>query len=593
MRDTVITRFQSKADAHGDAPLWYDFQEGAWRPTSWTQARVIVEEIAAGLMAIDVAKGDRVGFLGVNSPDWVATDYGILHAGAVGVPLYNTLAPDQLSYVLGHADATVLVVDSPEQLDKALASDISGVAKIVAHHLGDADRGRVIGTAALRKMGREFVARNTGALRQRMESVARDDLFSIIYTSGTTGPPKGTMLTHDNILWTAGAAFARLGMSETETMISYLPLSHVFERLTTTITPLTGSDKVEFYFVPEPTMLPDALKHVRPTLFIGVPRVWEKFEARIRAGVGEESPLRQKLINFAMEGAVAAIAARDGAGSAGVKQRLGAVLASKVVGKKVLGELGLDRCRIAISGAAPLAPDVQRFFQGLGLPLHQGWGLTESTAAGTVQAPGQLHVGSVGPALDGTEIELADDGEILMKGPNVFRGYYNEPENTAEMLKDGWLHTGDIGEILADGSLKIVDRKKDIIITAGGKNVAPQEIESRIKADGLVAEAIVIGDHRPYLAALISLDLDEAKTWLHQAGDEVTADADVYRHPKVLRRIEETIDGVNARFSKAESVRRWQVVEGGFPADAITPTLKLKRRVINDKLGAEIDSLYS
>jgi long-chain acyl-CoA synthetase len=340
-------------------------------------------------------------------------------------------------------------------------------------------------------------------------------------------------------------------------------------------------------------MLPDALKHARPTLFIGVPRVWEKFEARIRAEVGEASALQQRLFNFAVDGAVATIAARDGAGSAGLGRKLGAVLASKVVGKKVLGELGLDRCRIAISGAAPLAPDVQRFFQGLGLPLHQGWGMTESTAAGTVQAPGQLHVGSVGPALDGTEITLADDGEILMKGRNVFRGYYNEPGNTAEALKDGWLHTGDIGEILADGSLKIVDRKKDIIITAGGKNVAPQEIESRMKADGLIGEAIVIGDHRPYLVALISLDLDEAKTWLHQAGEEAVSDADVYRHPRVLRHIEETVDAVNGQFSKAESVRRWRVVEGGFPADAITPTLKLKRRVVNDKFSAEIDSLYA
>ncbi len=592
MSDTVISRFQAKADLHTDSPLWHDFKDGAWQTVSWTQARVIVEEIASGLMALGVEKGDRVGFLGVNSSDWVATDYGIQHSGAIGVPLYNTLAPDQLSYVLGHAEASVLIVDSQEQLDKALASDIGGITKIIAHHLGDADRGRVIGTGALRQMGREWAAKNTGALTKRMNSVQPDDLFSIIYTSGTTGPPKGTMLTNTNILWTTKSAFSRLGLNDTETMVSYLPLSHVFERLTTTITPLTGDGNVEFYFVPEITMLPDALKHARPTLFIAVPRVWEKFEARIRAEVGETPAIRQKLFKFAMDGAIVNIAARDGEGKSGMGAKVGAMLASKVVGKKVLGELGLDRCRIAISGAAPLAPDVQRFFQGLGLPLHQGWGMTESTAAGTVQSPGQLHVGSVGPPLEGTEVKLAEDGEILFRGPNVFRGYYNEPEQTADTLQDGWLHTGDIGVFLADGSLKIVDRKKDIIITAGGKNVAPQEIESRIKADGLVAEAIIIGDHKPYLVALISLDLDEAKTWLHQEGEEAGSDESVYRDPKVLRHIENVIDGVNAQFSKAEGVRKWSVVTGGFPEDALTPTLKLKRRVINEKFANEIDGLY-
>ncbi len=595
--ETLVGRFQQKAEQRAGEPLWHDYRDGTWRATTWTQARVQTEEIAAGLMALGIEHGDRIGLVGANSSDWVMTDYGIQHAGAMSVPLYNTLAPDQIGYVLGHAGARIHFVDDQEQLDKALASDIPMVEKIVAYHLGNADRGRVIGIEALRELGRQWAAGNVGALRKRMESVQGDDLFSLIYTSGTTGPPKGTMLTHHHALWTADAAFHRIGLGDQpEVLVSYLPLSHVFERLVTTVTPLAHRmERVQFFFVPEFTMLPDALKEARPTVFIGVPRVYEKFEARVKAEVAEAPKVRQNLFNWSVESGSEAVRLRDEGGRASPITKLGALVARKLVGKKVLGEVGLDRCHYAVSGAAPMAPSVQRFFQGLGLDLHQGWGMTETTAACTVQAPDQLHVGSVGTPLAGVELRLGNDGEIQVKGPNIFVGYYNEAEQTKEALDDdGWLYTGDIGEIMDDGSLRIVDRKKDIIITAGGKNIAPQEIEARLKADGLIGEAIVIGDRRPYLVSLVSLDVDEAKAFLGHHADAVPEDeAEIYRHPMVLQHIEGVVNGVNEVFSRAEGIRKWRVVEGGFPDDALTPTLKLKRRVIDEKYAADIDALYA
>jgi len=555
-----------------------------------------VEEIAAGLLSLGVERGDRVGLVGANQPAWVATDYGIQHAAAIPVPLYNTLSTEQMSYVLGHSGARVLVVDSQEQLDKALASNIPGVEKIVAHHLGDVDRGRVVGMDRLREMGRQWAADHIGELRARMESVVPEDVFSIIYTSGTTGPPKGTVLTHANAVDTVDATIDRLALDAPfEVVISYLPLSHVFERLLTTAAGLSRHDnRFEYYFVPELPMLPDALKEARPTFFVGVPRVWEKFEARIKAEVEEAPSVRQRLFNWAAAAGTEATRVRDEGGRLSLTNKLGAVVAERVVGKKVFGELGLDRCAYAVSGAAPLAASVQRFFQGLGLELHQGWGMTETTAACTVQKRSNLHVGSVGTPLDGVDMRLAEDGEVQVRGIDVFSGYYDEPEQTAEALSpDGWLSTGDIGSIMDDGSLRIVDRKKDIIITAGGKNIAPQELEARLKANSLVGEAIVIGDQRPYLVSLISLDADEAKSFLHHHGIESATDAEVYTHPSVLEVVEGAVAEVNETFSRAEGIRRWSIVEGGFPAAAITPTLKLKRRVVNEFFGDEIEALYS
>ena len=594
--DTIITRFQDRATLHENDALWHKFADGAWQTTTWSQARSWVEEIAAGLLALGIETGDRVGLVGVNDPSWVATDYGIQHCGAVGVPLYNTLSTEQTGYVLGHASARALFVDNQDQLDKALASNIPNVSKIIAHHLGDVDRGRVLGTDRLREMGRQWAADNIGALSDRMNSVSADDIFSIIYTSGTTGPPKGTVLTQANIIWTLDSALERLGLKNpVEHVVSYLPLSHIFERLTTSAAGLSAANnRFEYYFVPELPMLPDALKHARPTFFVGVPRVWEKFEARIKAEVAETPKARQRLFEWATNAGVESIRARDEGGRAGIGTSLGARVAAKLVGKKVFGELGLDRCHYAVSGAAPLAPDVQRFFQGMGLPLHQGWGMTETTAACTVQAPEDLHVGSVGQPLGGVELKLEDDGEIRVQGPNIFRGYYDEPDKTQEALsKDGWLATGDIGVLTPSGAVRIVDRKKDIIITAGGKNIAPQEIESRLKADGLIAEAIVIGDQKPFLVSLVSLDADEVRAFLHHEGVEPESDAELYKHPKVLDHIDKVVEAVNAQFSRAESLRKWTIIDGGFPAEALTPTLKLKRNVVNGLFSDEIEALYN
>ncbi|MGH9053790.1 MAG: AMP-dependent synthetase/ligase [Acidimicrobiia bacterium] len=593
-QDTIVGRFQTRAREWGDYELWYHQEEGEWRPTTWVQARLRVESIAAGLLALGMEKGDRVAFVGKNLPSWAATDYGIQHAGAIGVPVYATSAPEQISYVLNHSGSRVYVVDDQEQLDKALRAELPKVERIIAHHLDEEDDGRVMGMGRLRRLGEEWREAHSGELVDRMASLQPDDVLSIIYTSGTTGPPKGVVLTHRNGMWAAAKSAQALQVHDQETLLSYLPLSHVFERLVTTMVPLaTESSRFTVYFVPELPELPAALRHVRPTIFVAVPRVWEKFQARILTEVGEAPPFRQRIFHFAMKGGAEAIQARDEGRSASARARLGAALAKRVVGKKVLGEVGLDHCWFAVSGAAPLAPEVQRFFQALGLPLHQGWGMTETSAPATVQAPDDLEVGVVGRPLEGLDIRVDEDGEILVRGPNVFQGYYEEPDQTREALdEEGWLRTGDVGEFVPGGRLKIVDRKKDIIITSGGKNIAPSEVERALKADGLVGEAMVIGDARPYLVALIALDADEAKAFLHRKGEQVADDEALAGNPLIEEHVGEVVDDVNQRLSRVENVRKWAIVPGGFPTEAVTPTMKLKRRVVFERFADMIEGLY-
>ncbi|MDP8958885.1 MAG: long-chain fatty acid--CoA ligase, partial [Actinomycetota bacterium] len=594
--DTVVGRFQARAHEWAEYELWYlKDDEGRWQPISWLNARLRVEAIAAGLLALGIAKGDRVGLVGKNLPSWVATDYGIQHCGAVGVPVYPTNAPDQIAYVLTHSASRVYFVDDQEQLDKALGAHLPNVERIVAHHLDHEDDGRVMGIGRLRELGEEWLDAHRGELSERMASIGPDDPLSIIYTSGTTGPPKGVVLTHRNCIWTAEQTARRLKVHREERVISYLPLSHIFERLVTTMIPLaTEEARFVYYFVPLLTGLPAALKEVRPTLFVAVPRVWEKFRARILSEVAEAPALRQRIFHFAVHSGTEAVRMRDEGGRPGPMVKLGAALATKAVGKKVLPEAGLDRCWYAVSGAAPLGGEVQRFFQALGLPLHQGWGLTETTAACTVQPPQDLGTGSVGTPLDGVELSLDEDREILVRGPNVFREYYQDPEKTTEAFdEDGWFRTGDVGELLPGGRLRIVDRKKDLIITSGGKNVAPQELEQRLKTDSLIGEAMVVGDARPYLVALIALDADEARGFLHHKGEDVREEAELAEHPLIEEHVAQVVDDVNRRFSRAENVRKWMVVRGGFPDEAITPTMKLKRRVVNDRLAKEIEALYA
>ncbi len=588
---TIVAGFQQRTREWSQKPGWFDRRDGEWRPVTWGQIRTRVEQLAAGLIELGVEPGDRVAISGNNTSDWVAFDYAIQHAGATSVPLYQTFAAEQVEYVVAHSGSRVYFAGDAAQYDKARDCELPGVAFIIAGHLGDEADGRVIGLERLAALGAKRVSRDRSTLDQRIAAIRPDDIYSIIYTSGTTGPPKGTTLTHHNAVWTVQRTVERMRMNPTETLVSYLPLSHVFERMVTTA--LLATDypvRPTYYFVPDIRELAEALREARPTIVIGVPRTWEKLRSRVVSAIQDDAG-RERLIHFLIDGAVAALRRRDTGRTIWPHQRVARYLTRKIIGRRALREIGLDRCWYAVSGAAALGSQVQYFWQALGLPLHEGWGMTETTAVSAVQAPDDLQVGAVGRLIDGLELKIADDGEILVRGASVFAGYHEDAEQTAAVLDDqGWLHTGDIGEATADGRLRIVDRKKDIIITAGGKNIAPQEIEKRLKSHGIIEEAMVVGEGRPHLVALLAVGRDERSEWLrhHDFTDPGGAQASA----ALNKHIQRIIDDVNRRFSRAERIRRWAVLPEGFPPETLTPTIKLRRAAAAQRFSAEIEKLY-
>ena len=588
---TIVAGFQRRTREWSQEPGWYEPHDGTWRSMSWGQIRTRVEELAAGLIELGVGLGDRVAISGNNSANWVALDYAIQHAGAISVPLYQTFAAEQVAYIVAHSGSRVYFAGDAEQLEKAQQSGLSGIEHFVAGHLGDLQDGAVIGLEKLAALGRNRIAADRTALDERIAAVRPDDVFSIIYTSGTTGPPKGTRLTHHNAVWTVQRTVERLRMNREETLVSYLPLSHVFERMVTTT--LVAADypvRPTYYFVPEISRLAEALHAARPTVFIGVPRTWEKLRSRVIAAV-QDDPGRGRLIQSVIETAITALRRRDAGRTIWPHQRSAQYLARRIIGRRALRELGLERCWYAVSGAAAIGSRVQYFWQALGLPLHDGWGMTETSAVAAVQAPDDLQVGVVGRLIDGLQLRLTDDGEILVRGSSVFSGYHDEPAKTAEVLDEhGWFRTGDVGRVTADGRLQIIDRKKDIIVTAGGKNIAPQEIEKRLKSHGLIEEALVAGEGRPHLVALLALGADETAVWLRHHGftksDSPEASAALDRH------VQRIVDDVNRRFSRAERIRKWAVLPGGFPPETLTPTIKIRREAASQRFATDIDRLY-
>jgi long-chain acyl-CoA synthetase len=588
---TIVAGFQQRSQEWSDEAGWFELHDGKWRGMTWGQIRTRVEQLAAGLIELGVKAGDRVAISGDNSADWVAFDYAVQHTGAISVPLYQTFAAEQVEYVVAHSGCSVYFAGDTAQLEKVQQSNVPQVEHIIAGHLGDLQDGVVIGLGKLAALGRKRISRDRSVLDQRINAVGPNDIFSIIYTSGTTGPPKGTRLTHHNAVWTVQRTVERLRMNPEETMVSYLPLSHVFERMVTTA--LLATDypvRPTYYFVADIRNLADALQEARPTVIIGVPRTWEKLRSRVIEAI-QEDPRRAGPTRVIIDTAIATLRRRDDGRTIWPHQRAARYLARHLIGGRALRRLGLDRCWYAVSGAAALGSQVQYFWQALGFPLHEGWGMTETSAVSGVQAPDDLQAGVVGRLIDGLELRLAEDGEILVRGPSVFSGYHNQPEETAAVLdEDGWLHTGDVGRVDAEERLRIVDRKKDLMITAGGKNVAPQEIEKRLKSHTLIEEAMVVGDGRPHLVALLALGTEEAAAWLRHHG---ASDHDRENEADLKRQVQKIVDSVNRQFSKAEQIRTWAIVPDGFPPETLTPTIKLRRAAASEKFADVIDHLYS
>ncbi|HUH08492.1 MAG TPA: long-chain fatty acid--CoA ligase [Egibacteraceae bacterium] len=547
----------------------------SWETLGWAELAGTVERVAAGLMAAGVEHGDRVALMSGTRLEWTVADLAILAAGGVTVPLYETSSAEQCAWILSDSGAKLAIAGTADQaktLDTA-RGEASAVEEVLVIDDGGLD--------ALSERGES----RRGEVRARAASVKDSDLATIIYTSGTTGTPKGCMLTHRNFLWTARQSRIVLTklLGETDSTLMFLPLAHVFARLVQFLCLEAG---VTMSYARGIEHVAEDIQSSRPTFLFSVPRVLEKvFNGAQRKAQGA----KRKVFNFA----VAAANDWGDDGSPGLGLKLRHAIADKLVYTKIRHALG-GELRYVVSGGAPLAPYLARFFSAAGITVLEGYGLTETTAPATVNTPDALRLGTVGRPLPGVEIAIADDGEILIAGDLIFSGYFRNAEATADALDDGKLRTGDLGELDPDGFLVITGRKKEIIVTAGGKNVPPALLEERLKANRLVSQAMVVGDNRPFIAALITLDPDELQAFASERG--LTGTTDSLRESEAVRgEIANAIDKANAAVSRAESIRNWVILERDFnPEDGeVTPTLKLRRKQVVEHFSGEIEALYT
>jgi long-chain acyl-CoA synthetase len=594
---TLCDLLAEHAAGHGDAPAMSWKRDGAWQTLSWREYRERVAEVAMGLAGLGVGKGDFVAIMATNRPEHVLADQGAVHAGATPTSFYFTLAPEQVRYVAGHCEAKVAVLEDRDILKRwqDIRDGLPGLQYLVVlDGAQDGDGPGVLGWDELVARGRDALAGDRSAFEELAGRVAPDDIAALLYTSGTTGPPKGVLLSHHNLLYECTALERRSGLEAGGSSVSYLPLAHIAERVLSIYAPLSRRSHV--WFCPEPTQAVEYVREARPTLFFGVPRVWEKVRAGIQAKLAaEENERKRKIAQRAVETGLEVVrrTQRGEAVPFGLKARH-AVL-EKLVLAKVRHAIGLDRCTYASSAASPLAVDVAEFFAALGLPLVEVYGMTETSAAATGNRPDKIKIGTVGPALPGVEVRLADDGEVLVRGPVNTPGYFKQPEATSELIdSEGWLHTGDVGELDGDGYLKIVDRKKELIITSSGKNLSPANIEGLLKEHPLIGQALVYGDDRPYVVALIVLDHELAPGWAAR-NDLGTDDlAALAAHEQVLGEVRLAVDAANQRLARIEQVKRFEIlpVEWTAESEELTPTLKLRRRIIHAKYAERIDALY-
>jgi long-chain acyl-CoA synthetase len=596
---TLCDDLRRAAETHGAEPAISDRGDpaGEWQTLSWGQVHETALHLAAGLIALGCEPGDRVALMLPNRGEHVLADLGAVHAGAVPVTFYATLAPAQVGYVAADCDARVAVLDGADQLARwqPVLGELPGLRKIIVLDPAACPPGEPYMTwDDFCRLGEREYEANPDAVTARGDRIGPDDPVTILYTSGTTGNPKGVLLTHRGVLYAAVAAEVAGHVPQSRRSVSYLPLAHIAERLLTIYLPVHLAGHV--YFCPDAQQLLGTLQAVQPTSFFGVPRVWEKIQAGIVAVLAGEQDQQKKA---AVEKAMAAGRRYVESCQYGRQPDQATTGAFEEADREVLAPIrsliGLGQVERTLSAAAPLPADVARFFAGLGLKILDVYGMTETTGAVTANTPDEFRIGTVGRPLPGIEIDVADDGEILVRGPLNTPGYLDLPEKTGELLGDGgWLHTGDIGWLDDEGFLSVIDRKKELIITAGGQNIAPAAIESLLVEHPLIGQALAYGDERPYVVALLALDGEAAPAWAKANGIEAGSLAELAEHPAVLDAVTGAVASANQRLARVEQVKRWRLLPSEWTTESeeLTPTFKLKRRVVHAKYADAIDALY-
>ncbi len=596
MSDTTLARiFWDRVEKSGSRPAQQFKQRGAWRTLTWREVGEAVREIAAGLVALGRRPGDAVGILSTSRAEWVQADFAVFSAGCMTIPIYPTYPPDLIQYIVNDAGVKTLIVEDPAQLAKVLEVDAAmpGLDHIVViqGYEGKEPSPRIFTWEALRRLGRDRAEALKPELARRVAGTKPDDVATIVYTSGTTGPPKGVVQTHGNHVSALESAAQTTSIKEGDVHLLFLPLAHSFARLESFIGVHRGLCTA---FAENIDKLRDNLPETRPHFICSVPRVFEKVYAGAMARAEGGSPIKRKIFHWAV-GVGKEVSRLKQAGqpvpaALAIKYKI----AEKLVFSKMQAALG-GRLRFAVSGGAPLSREIAEFFHAAGILILEGYGLTETCPVLTNNREDGFKFGSVGRALPGVEIKLAPDGEILGRGGNIAQGYFKKPEATREVfLPDGWFATGDIGRLDEDGYLFITDRKKDLIVTAGGMNIAPQNIENLLKGDPFISQAMVHGDRRPYPVALITLNPEEVAKFAREQGIMASDPTVLAKHPKIVERVQRTIDAKNSELQSYAKVKKFTILPEDFTVDngALTPTLKVKRKVISERHRAALDALY-
>jgi long-chain acyl-CoA synthetase len=570
---------------------------GLWQDISWEAYGRQARQAAMGFTALGLEPGQTVAIIGENCPQWLYADLGAMAAGGVSVGIYTTNAAEECAYILEHSEARIYVVENEEQLDKALQVRdqcplLSKIVVIDTEGLRHFHDPMVISFEELLDLGRQHDQQHSGLFEERLACRGPEDLALLIYTSGTTGPPKGAMLSHHNVLWTTQALQEAVPVFEHDELLSFLPLSHIAERMFSVYMHLQYNYTINF--IENTDTVTDNVVEISPTVFFAVPRIWEKYHSTIFIRMKDATWLKRLCFGLALKIGRQRALARLSPQGVGPLLKLAFAVAHGAVFNKLKERLGFERVRLAISGAAPISPDVLRFYHAIGVPLRQVYGQTEDTGPTSVHQGDIIEADNVGPAIPGVTIKVAPDGEILVRGPNVFMGYFKNANASAETLSDGWLHSGDVGELDERGFLKITDRKKDLIITSGGKNIAPQNIENQLKFSAYINDAVVIGDGRKYLSALIFIDEDNVVKFAQEKKIPFTTYASLTQDPQVRELVGQEVERVNATLARVETIKKFTILPKKLLEEdgEVTPTMKIKRKFINENYKDMIEKMY-
>ncbi len=597
--DTLTAIFWNAVEKRGPNVWMRQKHLGLWRSWTWSQTGTAVSEVAAGLLALGFQKGDCASILSNTVVEWVWADLAVLSCGGVSSGIYPTDAQTQVHYLCTDSRTTVLFVEDDEQLDKALEvrAELPLLQKIIVFDmegLRGVNDANVLSLDALRALGRKHLQKNPQAVKQSAAACQPQDLAILVYTSGTTGKPKGAMHLHSGLVYTLHGYNTLVTQDENDERMCFLPLCHIAERMGGQYHAMYTGAKLNF--VENPETIPENVREIAPTVFTAVPRVWEKFYSGVMISLKESGSIQQAAygwgIGVGTEIADKVLAGKPVDGWLKFKFTIAQWIALNNVRKLI----GIHRARFLVTGAAPISPDLVRWYLALGVPMLEVWGMTETCGASTAVPATLMKPGSIGPAVSFNEVKLDPaTGELLVRGKNVFAGYLNLPEKTAETIDaDGWLHTGDVGVVDADGYYKITDRMKDIIITAGGKNVTPSELENDLKFSPFITDAVVIGDKRPYLTVIIMIDQENVEKFAQDADVPFSNYASLTRAPEIQALIQGEIDRVNKKFARVEQIKKFFLLETqlGAEDEELTPTMKLKRKLVEKKYTPQIEAMY-